>query len=195
MKTDHFWSCGPCWVFQTCQHIECSIFTALSLRISNSLAGIPSPLLALFIVMIPKVHLTHTPGCLALDEWSHHCGYLGHEDLFSFCVFLSPLLNIFCFCYVHATSVLYCAHLYVKCSLESESEVIQSCPNLCDPMDCSLPGSSLHGIFQARVLEWVAISFSRGSSQTRDRTWVSCIGGRRFNLWATSWRRLPLTSP
>ena len=47
---------------------------------------------------------------------------------------------------------------------ESESEVAQSCPTLCDPMDCSLPGSSVHGIFQARVLEWVAISFSRGSS-------------------------------
>ena len=45
---------------------------------------------------------------------------------------------------------------------ESESEVAQSCPTLCDPMDCSLPGSSLHGILQARVLEWVAISFSRG---------------------------------
>ena len=43
-------------------------------------------------------------------------------------------------------------------------EVAQSCPTLCDPMDCSPPGSSIHGIFQARVLEWVAISFSRGSS-------------------------------
>ena len=53
---------------------------------------------------------------------------------------------------------------------ESESEVVQSCPNLCSPMDCSLPGSSAHGIFQARILEWVAISFSRGSSQPRDRT-------------------------
>ena len=51
-------------------------------------------------------------------------------------------------------------------------------------MDCSLPGSSVHGIFQARVLEWVAISFSRGSSWPRDRTWVSCIAGRRFiNRW------------
>ena len=47
---------------------------------------------------------------------------------------------------------------------ESESEVAQSCPTLCDPTDCSLPGSSIHGIFQARVLEWVAIAFSRGSS-------------------------------
>ena len=68
---------------------------------------------------------------------------------------------------------------------ESESEVAQSCPTLFDPMDCSLPGSSLHGILQARVLEWVAISFSRGSSRRRDWTWVSHIPGRCFKLWAT----------
>ena len=52
------------------------------------------------------------------------------------------------------------------------------------PVDCSLPGSSIHGILQARILEWVAICFSRGSSQPRDRIWVSHIGGRCFNLWA-----------
>ena len=56
-----------------------------------------------------------------------------------------------------------------------ESKVVQSCPTLYDPMDCSLPGSSVHGIFQARILEWVAISFSRGSSRPRDHTWVSRI--------------------
>ena len=66
-----------------------------------------------------------------------------------------------------------------------KSEVIQSCPTLCDPMDCSPPGSSIHGIFQARVLEWVAISCSRGSSWPRDRTWVSGFVGRHFTLWAT----------
>ena len=66
-----------------------------------------------------------------------------------------------------------------------EGEVAQSCPILCDPVDCSLPGSSIHGILQARILEWVAISFSRGSSRPRDQTQVSRIGGRRFNLWAT----------
>ena len=54
--------------------------------------------------------------------------------------------------------------------------VIQSCPTLCDPMDCSPPGSSVHGISQARILEWVAISLSRGPSQPRDGTRVSCIG-------------------
>ena len=69
--------------------------------------------------------------------------------------------------------------------IKKESEVAQSCPNLCDRMDCSLPGSSLHGILQARVLERVDISFSRGSSQLRDQTGVSHIPGRRFNLWAT----------
>ena len=51
---------------------------------------------------------------------------------------------------------------------KKESEVAQLCPTLCDPMDCSLPGSSVYGILQAKVLEWVAISFSRGSSQPWD---------------------------
>ena len=68
---------------------------------------------------------------------------------------------------------------------ESESEVAQSRLTLCDPMDSSLPGSSVHGIFQARVLEWVAISFSKGSSWPRDRTQVSRIVDRRFAVWAT----------
>ena len=68
--------------------------------------------------------------------------------------------------------------------VKSESEVAQSCPTLCDPMDCSLSGS-VHGIFQARVLEWIAISFSRGSSRPRNRTRVCCIAGRRFTIWAT----------
>ena len=62
----------------------------------------------------------------------------------------------------------------------SFSLVAQSCPILWDPMDCSPPGSSIHGIFQARLLEWIAISFSRGSSQPRDQTQVSHIVGRRF---------------
>ena len=65
------------------------------------------------------------------------------------------------------------------------SEVAQLCPTLCDPMDCSLLRSSVHGIFQAKVLEWVAISFSRGSSWPRDWTQVSRTVGRRFTVWAT----------
>ena len=66
--------------------------------------------------------------------------------------------------------------------LESESEVAQSCLTLGDPMDGSPPSSSVHGILQARILEWVAISFSRGSSRPRDRTPDSHIVGRHFNL-------------
>ena len=76
-------------------------------------------------------------------------------------------------------------HFLLQDRSESESEVSQSCPTLCDPVDCSPPSSSVHGILQARVLEWVAISFSRGSSRPRDWTQVSRIAGRCFNLWAT----------
>ena len=65
------------------------------------------------------------------------------------------------------------------------SEVAKSCPTFCNPVDCNLPGSSVHGIFQAIVLEWIAISFSRVSSQPRDQTWVFCIVDRRFTVWAT----------
>ena len=63
--------------------------------------------------------------------------------------------------------------------------VSQSGPTLCNPMDFSPPGSSVHGILQARILEWVAISFSRGSARPRDKTWVSYIAGRLFSNWGT----------
>ena len=66
-----------------------------------------------------------------------------------------------------------------------ESEVIQLCPTLCDPMDCSLLGSSIHEISQTRTLEWVAISFSRRSAWPRNWTWVSHIVGRCSTVWAT----------
>ena len=77
-------------------------------------------------------------------------------------------------------------YIYIYRERESrESEVTQSCLTLCDPVDCSLPGSSIHGILKARILKWVAISFSRGSSRSRNRTPISHIAGRRFTLWAT----------
>ena len=63
--------------------------------------------------------------------------------------------------------------------------VAPSCPTLCDLMDCSPPSFSVHGILQARILEWVATPFSWGSSQLRDQTWVSCIAGGFFTFWAT----------
>ena len=65
--------------------------------------------------------------------------------------------------------------------------VAQLCPTLCNPLDYSPPDFSVHEILQARILEWVAIFSSRGSSRPRDQTWVSRIPGRHFNLWATKY--------
>ena len=65
------------------------------------------------------------------------------------------------------------------------SSVAQLCLTLCDPKDYSPPGSSVHGISQARILEWVAMSFSRGSSQPRDQTFFSCICREILYYWAT----------
>ena len=64
--------------------------------------------------------------------------------------------------------------------------VVQWCPTLRTPMDCSPSGSSVHGILQARILQWVALLFSRGSSKPRNWTWVFCIAGWFFTVWATS---------
>ena len=61
-------------------------------------------------------------------------------------------------------------------------KVAQSCLTLCDPMDCSVPGSAVHGILQARTLEWVTVPFSRGSSQPRDQIQVFCSAGGFFTV-------------
>ena len=89
-------------------------------------------------------------------------------------------------CGGHFLSVIYsftnkCASLIT--SLHAQS--LESCLSICNPVDCSLPDSSVHGIFQAKTLEWVAISFSRGSSQARVRTFVSYFGKWTFNHWVT----------
>ena len=73
------------------------------------------------------------------------------------CVSVNPTLKFWCLS-LHKDIILY----------QSESEVAQWCLILCEPINCSLPASSIHGIFQVRILEWVAISFSRSSSQPRD---------------------------
>ena len=74
-------------------------------------------------------------------------------------------------------------YIILSCSVMSDSLYL---------MDCSLPGSSVHGIFQARILEWVAVSYSRGSSRPRDRTCVSCIScfGRQILYHCTTWKAL-----
>ena len=71
------------------------------------------------------------------------------------------------------------------------AKLLQSCPTLCDPIDSSPPGSAVPGILQARTLEWVVISFSRGSFRPRGWTQASSIASRRLNLWATREAQIP----
>ena len=222
MKTDLFQSCGHCWVFQICWHIECNTFTASSFRIWNCSTGIPSPPLTLFVAMLPKAHLTSysrmsgsrwviTPSSLS-GTWR---SFLYSSSVYSCHLFLISSVSVRSF-----ISVLYCTHLCMKCSLGiskfleeisslSHSMVflynskqvfllsnygcvpaksLQSYPILCGPMDCSLPVSSFHGFLKARILEWVAMPSSRGSSQPRDWThvtYVPCIGGVFLTTSAT----------
>ena len=94
-----FQSCSHWWVFQVCWHIECSSLTASSFRIWKRSNGIPSPTLALFLVILPKANWVCTPRCLALGEWSHHHGYLGQKGLFVYffmysCHLFPPSLRI-----------------------------------------------------------------------------------------------------
>ena len=89
-------------------------------------------------------------------------------EMFAEIAFLIPILLAFsrCFWYLPENER---GNMIVRIH-ESESEVAQSCPTHCDPMDCTLPGSTVHGILQARILEWIVISSSRRSSQPRDWT-------------------------
>ena len=94
---------------------------------------------------------------------------------------ISALQLLVCVCVCVCVCV-YLWYIFVKLHKPSDS---QSCLTFCDTMDCGPPGSSVQGILQARILEWVAISFSRGSSQPRDWTWISCIASRFFIIWDT----------
>ena len=87
--------------------------------------------------------------------------------------------------HTHTHIYIYTVGVSIACVL-----VTQLCPTLCNPTDHSLPGSSVHGILQARILEWVAIPFSRGSSWPRDQTWVSRIAGRFFTVLKISNKNL-----
>ena len=100
-----------------------------------------------------------------------------------FCSLLTNITNfptVQCIFYQGITELILFCRLNVLCVC-----VAQLCPNLWDLIDYSLPSSSVHGILQARKLAWVAISYSRGSSQPRDRTQVSCLAGRFSTNWPT----------
>ena len=114
-----------------------------------------------------------------------------HLQIFS----LSPYIVFFCCCFV--SGFFYCeevlnlirSHFFIfafsSFTSKVKMKVAQMCPTLCDPRDCSPPGSSVHLIFQVRILEWVAIPFSMGYSQPRNQTQVSHIAGGLFTSWAT----------
>ena len=103
------------------------------------------------------ISIIPSPGCPSLKTW--HKSY--------YCPFTSGTFS------------------YFKKWCETLEWVAQLCPTLCDPMDCSPPGSSVHGVLQARVLEGAAIPFSRESSQPRDWTRFSCLAGGFLTVWAT----------
>ena len=128
--------------------------------------------------------------------WTPYCNCIigvGRHDLptdSNWCSTYYGVWNIKYFCVVLKTSRCVCflslcfsfpvLHLKIKVKMELLSRV-----RLCNPMDCSMPSSSIHWIFQARILEWVAISLSGGSAQPRERTQVSHTAGRLFTIWTT----------
>ena len=121
-----------------------------------------------------------------------HC-VLGQmtELLFPWCLYSQNEDNnsTYCKCSLWWLNDLIYMKFLAECLAHSEWKVkvsvAQSCPTLSNPVDCSLPGSSVRGILQARILEWVAMPFSRGPSRPRDRAQVSCIAGGFFTIWAT----------
>ena len=122
MKIDLFQSCGHCWVFQICWHIECSTFTASSFRIWNSSTGIPSPPLALFIVMLPKAHLT-LHSRMSGSRWV-----------------ITPLwLSGSWRSFLYSSSVSVSVFIVLSVSAAA-AKSLQLCPTLCDPRDDSPPG-------------------------------------------------------
>jgi len=120
MKTDLFQSCGHCWVFQICWHIECSTFTASSFRIWNSSTGIPFPTLALFRVMLPKAYLT-LYSRMSDSRWVITQSWLSgswRSFLYSSSVYCCHLFLVSS-ASVRCIPFLYCAHLAWNVSLVS----------------------------------------------------------------------------
>ena len=119
MKTDLFQSHGHCWVFQMCWHTECSTLTASPFRIWHSLAGIPSPLLALFVVMPPKAHLI-SHSRMSSSRWRITLSWLSRIFKIFFVLFFCVSCHLFLissFLLGPYHSVLYLAYLCMKCSL------------------------------------------------------------------------------
>ena len=130
-------------------------------------------------MLLGSSHHHPPPGCSTFLNWNavptkHSLPYLPLYFLTLWvCLFQAPQVR---------GIKQYRLHLTYRCCCWL---VAQSCPTLCDPTRCSLPGSSVHGVLQARTLEWVAISLSRGSSRPRDWTCISCNDRWILYQWAT----------
>ena len=138
-----------------------------------------------FISIRQRCSIVITQVCLSLQNCINlsllHLATLHNEHL-SLSAFLLVIFTVPQTLLLESCQSLSLLKVKVKSLSHVRLETPWTVACLCDPVDSSPPGSSLHGILQARVLEWVAISFSRGSSQCTDQTWVSCIPGNRFNL-------------
>ena len=125
----------------------------------------------------------------------HEINILKSIGLFHFVLFAqsgSPFAFVWCFPTMRFRLCILTDYIYnenILCSIWVPAKLLQFCLTVCNPLDCNLPGSSVHGLFQARILEWVAIFYSRGSSWPRDQTHVSCISciDRQILYLCTTW--------
>ena len=163
MKTDLFQSCGHCWVFQTCWHIECSTFIASSFRIWNSSTGIPSPPVALFVEMLPKAHLTShskmpgsrwviTPSWLSGSE-EIFCIVLQHQTFTSF-IYNWALFSLWLSLFI-LSGVIFPLFFSSILGTYWPGKFIFQC-------HIFLPFHTVHGVLKERMLKWFAIPFSSG---------------------------------
>ena len=130
---------------------------------------------------VPKAtHISSRVRTRALSAaaWIWVCHTTAHLPIFTWIYMLLPPFKA-------DSNILWWLLRWMLVKRKMKVLAAQLCPTLCDPVDCNPPGSFVHRILQAMILERVAISFSRGSSQPRDRTWVSCIASRLFTIWAT----------
>ena len=130
----------------------------------------PFPVWNQSIVPCPVLTLASWPAYRFLRRQVRWSGIPISWRSLSFCPFFSSCFTLYLFIFIVVKYAALCL-------------VTQSCPTLCDPMDCSPPSSSVHGILQARILKLVAMPSSRGSSQPRNQTQISCIAGRFFTIW------------
>ena len=169
MKTDHFQSCGHCWVFQIGWHIECSTFTASSFRICNSSTGIPSPPLTLFVVVLPKVHLI-SHSRMSGSQWLITPSWLSgwwssslYSSVYSCQLFLISSASVRSIPFLPFTVSIFLWNvplvslIFLKRSLVFPTLLFSSIPLPWSPRKAFL---SLFTILWNSALTWVYVSFS-----------------------------------